>query len=98
MDQEAILSAVKLLFAVVAIGVLVAYVLVPMVRAWSQPPDPGAVMPDYSRYLEEEDEELQVPTPEEGKAQPSRHELIGSARSDPRSTAMMVQRWLKEKG
>lgn len=96
MSSEAILLAVRLVFAVAAVIAILWFVVAPLWRLLRS--GPGAEELEPYRYTmdEVEGEELEVPTePERGR--PDRHRMIELARSDPRRAAMTVSAWLKER-
>lgn len=81
------------LFAIAAVAVLAVYIVRPLVRMLRRQPDAELVTPDFSHLLE--GEELEIPS--EGEAGFDRDSAITQARADPRATAILVQRWLKER-
>jgi flagellar biosynthesis/type III secretory pathway M-ring protein FliF/YscJ len=88
------LGVIKLIFAGVGIVALVAFVLVPLWRMLRTKPDLDRIIPDYTLLDEEEEEELQIPV---GRQKPDRTQLLNMARSDPRKTAMILSRWLRDR-
>lgn len=93
MNPDTVLVLLKLLFAAAAVVAIVAVVVRPLWRMLREKPDVALQMPDITA-LEEEESELQIP--EEGGV-PDRQGLLAQARSDPQHTALLVQRWLRER-
>ena len=91
-----ILAALKGFFAVAGLIAVVVYVLVPLWRKLRSGPDPDILNPQFVEPEEELEGELQIPVGGEGKT-PDRATIIESARQDPRMTANMITRWLREK-
>ena len=93
---DGLLLSLKLGFALVALVMIAAFVVIPMLKNLLQRPD----VPDLSHFDmtpdELMDEELQIP---EGgkKGMPDKHTLLQEARNDPRKTAMLITAWLREK-
>jgi flagellar biosynthesis/type III secretory pathway M-ring protein FliF/YscJ len=93
MSQDALLLLLRWLFALVAIAVIVAVVLRPLVRVLRHRPEGGFDVPDYTRLVDEE--ELEIPSEDERGF--DRNAAITQARADPRATATLLQKWLKER-
>ena len=95
MSPDSVILTIKLFFSfLIVIGVAL-FLLRPMFRVWRDKPDMDLLMPDFSSAMEE-GEELEIPTDEEAGV-PERTKIIDQARSDPRTTAVLVQNWLKER-
>jgi len=88
------LFAIKAVFVVTAVVLVVMYLIVPMVRVLStrvELPEfkPSEILPDDL----EDQSELQIPV----GGKPDNYSILEEARSDPRRTAAMVSAWLREK-
>ena len=95
MSPEAVIFSIKLIFAFLILLGVVLFLVRPVVRMWRDRPDIDLLMPDYSG-LAEEQEELEIPTDEDA-GKPDRTSMIRKAQEDPRTTATLVQQWLKQK-
>lgn len=94
MSQDSVLLLLRLLFATVSEIVVAVFVVRPILRVLRQKPDFDLLIPDYTQALE--GEELEIPQEIE-QGTPNRADLIAEARADPQKTAMLVQRWLKQR-
>ena len=95
MSPEAVIVSIKMIFAFLILLGVALFLVRPVVRMWRDKPDIDMLIPDYSAMMEE-GEELEIPT--DGDAgKPDRAHMVQQARNDPRVTATLVQRWLKEK-
>ena len=96
-SRDWILTAVKLIFAAGGVLAIVAFVIVPLWRMLRTGPDPDALNP-YAKLPEpgEEEEELEIPVGGDQRM-PGRAELVEMARRDPRRTATLVSKWLRER-
>lgn len=94
MDPDKVTLLIRLVFTAAAIVAVVVFVLRPLWRMLRAKPDMDLHVPDFTAQLE--GEELEIPADAEAGL-PERRELVERARSDPRSTALLVQRWLKER-
>jgi len=94
MSQDSIILMIKGLFVLMALGALYLVALRPLVRLLREKPDIELLTPTLPDRLVEE-EELQIP--EKLGTGPNRQQMLEAAKADPRNTAMMVSRWLKEK-
>jgi flagellar biosynthesis/type III secretory pathway M-ring protein FliF/YscJ len=94
MSQEAVVWMLRLLFALVALVVVAVTILRPLWRMLRTRPDVDLLTPDFTAGLE--GEELEIPGEAEDGT-PDRGAIIDKARADPRQTAVLVQRWLKER-
>lgn len=93
MSQETLLLLLRWVFALAAVVAVIAYIVRPVLRMVRQKPDMDLLTPDYSHMLE--GDEVEIPTDEEAAF--DRHAIIDQARSDPRATANLLQKWLKER-
>ena len=94
MSQDSVLLLLRLLFATVSVVVVAVFVVRPILRVLRQKPDLDLLIPDYTQALE--GEELEIPQEIE-QGMPNRADVIAEARADPQKTAMLVQRWLKQR-
>ncbi len=91
--QELTLLAIKLLFSVLAVVLVVVYLIRPILQALRNRPE----LPEMtlSEVLPEEmEEEIQIPA---GGVKPDIPSMLEEARGDPQRTAVFVSRWLREK-
>jgi flagellar biosynthesis/type III secretory pathway M-ring protein FliF/YscJ len=95
MSQEAVLLTIKLLFAGASLAIVAIFVVRPVVRMLREKPDIDLLMPDFNQLGEDADE-LEIPLDPEGRSV-DRSEMIQSARDNPQDTALMVQRWLRDR-
>ena len=95
-SQEGLILAIKLAFAVAAVVLLVAVVLIPIFRTLSARPD----YLDYYFNIHEEEQEFELPEEgenPEGEEKPDTQAMVDKARSDPRKTAALISQWIKER-
>ena len=93
--HEWMIVGVKAFFLVAVVIAVVIYVLVPLWRGLRSGPDAESLYPTVPSFDDEADE-LEIPT--DGKSgKPDRLAIIDQAKGDPRVTATMVSRWLKQK-
>lgn len=93
--QEWMIVGVKAFFLVAVVVAVVFYVIVPLWRGLRSGPDAEMFNPTIPS-LDDEADELEIPT--DGKSgKPDRLAIIDQAKGDPRVTATMVSRWLKQK-
>lgn len=93
MKHESLLLLLRWLFAGLAVAAVIAYIVRPLLNMVRRKPDVDLNVPDFSHRLEEE--ELEIPTEETRDF--DRQSALEQARTDPRGTALRVQKWLKEK-
>lgn len=86
------LLLLRWVFAGVAVVLVIAYVVRPVLRMVREKPDVDLMTPDYTSM---QDDELEIPAEEDQEF--NRHAAIDQARKDPQATAMMVQKWLKQR-
>jgi flagellar biosynthesis/type III secretory pathway M-ring protein FliF/YscJ len=97
-SEASIVVVIKLLFAVLSVAALVAFVIRPLLRMIRTGPDADVLNP-YAKLPppgEEEEAELEIPTGGD-REKPDRAEILDMARKDPREVATLIQRWLREK-
>ena len=95
-SQEGLILAIKLVFAVAAVVLLVAVVLIPIFRTLSAKPD----YLDFSFNIREEEQEFELlegGEKPEGEEKPTIQTMVDKARSDPRKTAALISQWIKDK-
>ncbi len=92
-SQDWVIVAVKLVFTVVAVLLMIFFVVLPILRTLRSKPDFFEFTPTFDRF-EEEEEEIEIPT---GDGKPDNRAIIDEARSKPRETAVLIQRWIREK-
>jgi flagellar biosynthesis/type III secretory pathway M-ring protein FliF/YscJ len=93
MSHDALLLLLRWLFALLAIAAVLVFVVRPLLHMLRRKPDMDFSVPDFSRL---EGEELEIPTEKE-EGEFDRSAAIQQARADPQATALLVQRWLKQK-
>ncbi|HKI99752.1 MAG TPA: hypothetical protein VKB51_14855 [bacterium] len=91
MSHDALLLLLRWLFAILAVIAVAVFIVRPLLSMLRRKPDIDFSVPDYTM----EGEELEIPTEKEEEF--NRNTAIQQARADPQATAMMVQRWLKQK-
>ncbi len=84
----------KLVFSLVAVGLIVMFVIIPVVKMLLSQPELPMVNVEEAFSLAEEEEELQIPA---GGEKPDTFTMLEDARSDPQRTAMLVAAWLRNK-
>jgi flagellar biosynthesis/type III secretory pathway M-ring protein FliF/YscJ len=93
--EDSIVLAVKSLFAVLALGAVVWFVVLPVWHMLRRTEDVELVMKPFEPPPEEE---LQIPTDGLNTGRKlSRDELLEELRADPRRTAMVLQQLLRDK-
>lgn len=90
---EALSLTIKLVIAAGVVAALVWFVIRPMIQAWQQQPDPEALMPKLPELPEDE---LQIPLDPNSSQKATREQMIEKARADPRQTALVLQRWIRD--
>ena len=95
MGQEWVLSLIKGVFTLAALVAVYLVVVRPTLDLLRKKPDIDMRVPDYLANIEEE-EELEIPT-DHRRGLPDRATMLNELRQNPRQTAMLVSRWLKER-
>ena len=95
-SNDWILFSLKAFFASVGLIAVILYVLLPLWRMLRTGPDPDILNPQYLNPEADVDSELEIPTDEESKI-PERGEIIEAAKQDPRMTAAVITKWLRER-
>ncbi len=95
-SNDWILFSLKAFFAAVGLIATILFVVLPLWRMLRSGPDPDILNPQYLEPEEDMDSELEIPTGGERKT-PARDEIIKAAKQDPRMTATVITRWLREK-
>ena len=94
MAQDWVLVLIRGVFSLAALVAIYSVVVQPLLRLLRKTPDMEMRMPDYGSMLEEE--ELEIPT-DARAGKPDRAAMLNEIRKDPRQTALLVSRWLKER-
>ena len=95
-SQEGLILAIKLVFSVAAVVLLVAVVLIPIFRKLSAKPD----YLDFGFNIREEEQDFDLNEggeKTEGEEKPDIQTMVDKARSDPRKTAALISQWIKDK-
>ena len=92
--QDFTIFALKVIFTLAAILLIVVYAVRPILRSLNTRPDFLDDLNKYEVSADLEEEELDIST--EG-ATPDRQSLLEEARSDPHRATAMVRGWLKER-
>ncbi|MCH7479741.1 MAG: hypothetical protein IIA14_16765 [SAR324 cluster bacterium] len=90
-SQEGLILAIKLVFAFAAVVLLVAVVVIPIMRTLRTKPD---ILDLTFSIPEEEEQEIELP---KGDEKPDTLTMVEKARSNPRETAALISRWIREK-
>lgn len=93
--QELTILAVKLVFALLGVAAVVAFVILPIWRMLHRTEDAELMMKPFEPPPEEE---IQIPVDDlNGGRKLTRNEMLEDLRADPRRAAMVMQKWLREK-
>lgn len=93
--QEAIVAALRLLFALLALAALAAFVVLPIWRMLRRTEEVEQVLKPFEPPPEEE---IQIPVEEGAPGRKrTREEMIAELRADPMRTAQAVKQALREK-
>lgn len=93
-SQDFAIFAVKTIFTLAAIFLIVFFVLLPIFRSLAAKPDFLEQFDRYEVSANLEEEELELPGED---AKPGRDAILEQARADPHKTTRAVTAWLKEK-
>ncbi len=93
--QDQTVLAIKLIFALLGVAAVVAFVLLPIWRMLHRMDEAEMLMKPFEPP---EEEELQIPVDglNTGRKR-DRNELLEDVRADPRRAALVMQQWLREK-
>ena len=92
--QDWTLFGIKVLFALVALALIVAFLVRPVLRVLFTKPDILEFTQAYAGSEVLDEEELEIPS---GGGKPDRYTMLEEARSDPRRAAAFISAWLKDK-
>lgn len=94
MSPDAVVWMLRLVFAGLAVGAVVLFVLRPMLRLLREKPDASLLTRDFTAQFEED--ELEIPTDGAG-GPPDKNEIVRLLREDPQQAALLIQNWIRER-
>ena len=91
-SQDGLILAIKLVFSVAAVVLLVAVVVIPIIRTLRTKPD--FLDFNFNPEIPEEEQEIELP---EGEQKPDAQTMVDKARANPRETAALISKWIKDR-